>query len=59
VLFHAVLRTARSKRYALAAIGTETPWSKRLARHSLTICVDSLPSGTPPKIRSDVPRQKP
>jgi len=49
VLFHGRSQDRTEKRYALAAIETDTPWSKRLVRHSLIICVDSLPSGTPPR----------
>ncbi len=43
------VRTARRKRYAFAAVETDTPWSKSAARHSRIIGVDSLPTGTPPR----------
>ena len=49
VLFHAVISTARSSRYAFAAIETDTPLPSRSARHSRIIGVDSLPSGTAPR----------
>jgi hypothetical protein len=45
----AVIRTARKKRYALAAVETETPLPSKTARHSRIIGVDSLPTGTPPR----------
>jgi hypothetical protein len=45
----AVIRTARSKRYALAAVETDTPWSRSAARHSRIIGVDSLLTGIPPR----------
>ncbi len=44
----AVISTARSSRYALAATDTETPPASSEARHSRIMAVDSLPMGTPP-----------
>ena len=44
----AVVMIARSSRYAFAAIDTDTPLARSLARHSRTSAADILPTGTPP-----------
>jgi hypothetical protein len=49
VVFHGRSPDRTKQAVRLAAIETDTPWSQRLVRHSLIICVDSSPSGTPPR----------
>ena len=46
------MRTARKKRYALAAVETETPLPSKVPRHARIIGVESFPTGTPPRYGS-------
>jgi hypothetical protein len=45
----AVVRMARTSRYALAATETDTPLASSAARHSRIMRVDSFPTGTLPR----------